>query len=188
VAVAAADDLTQRTTTMIARPDGPGRTPPRPDRPAARPRARWGTVHATVAATIDAPRDRVLALFLDWTRWPQLFPATIAGVRLLSRDEFSVRVEVDHRRDGHVPNELWTCAPGVIELRERKPRYEATFLNRFEHAGTRASGRTCYTVEAEVRFRLPYALLAPLLRGVVERALRRFTLEPVRHAAERMRG
>jgi hypothetical protein len=46
-------------------------------------------------------------------------------------------------------------------------------------------------MEKRVIFRsawLPYALLAPLLGGVVERALRRYTLEPVRRAAERGDG
>jgi len=139
-------------------------------------------VHTSVAARVRAPRDVVLTLFLDWRRWPSVFPATIASVRLLHADATLESVEVLHRREGRVRNDLWTCAPGVVELREYKPRYDATFLNHFEHA----LDGTEYRIDAEVRFHRPYALLAPLLPGVVERALRRHTLEPVRRAAERV--
>jgi hypothetical protein len=88
---------------------------------------------------------------------------------------------VQHRKEGRMLNVLTTRGPEVVELREYKRRFDATFVNRFEPApeGTR------YTIDATVRLALPYALLAPLLCGVVERSLRRFTLEPMRVAAER---
>ena len=83
-------------------------------------------------------------------------------------------------REGQVRNDVSIVAAGVVELREEKPRYSATFLNRFDGVGE----GTRYAIEAEVRLRWPWALLAPLLRPVVNRALRRLTLEPVRRAAE----
>ena len=142
---------------------------------------RWETVRTTVATMIRAPSDRVMALYLDWERWPLLFPATIAGVRLERRDATSMTVIVDHRREGQVRNDVSILSAGVVELREEKPRYSATFVNRFDDVGE----GTRYSIDAEVRMRWPWALLAPLLRPVVDRALQRFTLDPVRRAAER---
>jgi len=72
-------------------------------------------IRTSVWVSIHAPPGRVVATFLDYARWPRIFPRTIGGTELAR----------------------------------------------------------------------PYALLAPLLRGVVARALRRYTLEPMRTAAER---
>jgi len=41
---------------------------------------------------------------------------------------------------------------------------------------------TRYTVEAEVGFNMPDALIAPFLRGVVQSQVRRFVLDPMRSA------
>lgn len=140
----------------------------------------WGTVRTSVATLVRAPRDRVAALFLDYDAWPRIFPVTIAGTRLLERTADSLQVMVDHRREGQVLNVLRTPAPGVVELTEHKPRFDATFVNRFEAV----KGGTRCAIDAAVRLKWPYAPLAPFLRGVVERALRRYTLEPLRAAAE----
>jgi len=140
-----------------------------------------GVVRARVSTIIHAPRDYVAALFLDPAQWPQVFPATIAGVQIVRRDPSSIRVVVEHRREGRVLNVLHLCAHGVVELREYKRRFDATFVNRFDDART----GTLYTIDAEVQLKRPYALLAPLLRGVVKRALCKYTMEPLRLAAER---
>ena len=141
-------------------------------------------MRAEAATVVRAPPDRVRALYLDFAHWPALFPATIAGTRLLRREGDALAVEVQHRTEGRVLNRLRPCGPDAVELWESKRRYEATFLNRFDAdaAGTR------YTVVAAVRLRWPYALLGPLLRPVVRRALRRSVLAPVRAAAERDAG
>jgi hypothetical protein len=65
---------------------------------------RWGTVHVDAAMTIHAPRERLVALYLDYAQWSQLFPATIRGVRLVRREASETTVEVDHRTAGHVVN------------------------------------------------------------------------------------
>ena len=140
-----------------------------------------GVVRTSVATHIRAPRDAVVALFLDYARWPLVFPRTIEGVELVRRGAFALDVMVRHRRDGLVPNVLTIRGPGVVELFERKPRYDATFVNHFDLSGD----GTRYRVDAEVRLGRPWSLLAPFLRGVVTRALRRYTLEPIRVAAER---
>lgn len=146
------------------------------------PGRRWGVVRTSVQVTIHAPPERVMATFLDYARWPVTFPLTIAGTELVRRRSPPVlEVMVHHRKEGRVFNVLTIRGPDVVELREFKPRFDATFVNRFEPA---PGGGTRYTIDAEVRLELPYALLAPLLRGVVARALRRYTLEPMRAAAE----
>jgi len=76
-------------------------------------------------------------------------------------------------------NELTECGEGVVVLRESKRRYDATFVNRFETV----AGGTRYTVDAAVHIKQPLTVLAPLLRGVVARAIRRYTVEPLRAAA-----
>lgn len=151
------------------------------DHPRSSTRRRWGTVRLAVAAVIDAAPERVKAIFLDFALWPQIFPLTITGTHLVRRTPSMLTVMVDHRHEGQVLNVLTLHEAGVVYLEERKRRYDATFVNRFvpAQAGTR------YVVEAEVRFKNAYALLAPLLGGVVRRAICRYTLAPIRAAAEK---
>ena len=144
----------------------------------------WGTVHTSVTTTVRAPRDHLIALFLDHSQWPRLFPESIAGTELVRRDAHSLVVMVDHRREGSVLNVLTECSDGIVVLREFKRRYNATFVNRFD----RARAGTRYTIDAVVRVKQPYAVVAPLLRGVVQRALRRYTMKPLGVAAEREYG
>jgi hypothetical protein len=93
----------------------------------------------------------VFALYATWERWPQLFPKTIRGVRLI-REEGNVRaIDVDHV-EGHVPNLMSIVSSELIVLEEQKWRYDARFENHFE-PGT---GGTRYTVTADV------TLLGPL--------------------------
>jgi hypothetical protein len=141
----------------------------------------WGTVRTVVAAMIRAPTERLVARYLDFARWPELFPATIRGTRLVRSEGNTTVVEVDHRTAGRVINVIRPRSDHTIELVERKPKFEATFLNRFEPT----SDGTRYTVAAEIRLRFPYALLAPFVKGYVRRSVRRFVLEPMRDAAER---
>ena len=147
----------------------------------AMPNVRWwGTVRAREALTIRATPDRLAALYLDYAGWPRLFPATIRGVRVLTERPGEITVEVDHRTEGRVVNVIRRLSASEIALDEKKPRFAATFVNRFEPS----SEGTRYTVEAEIRFRMPYALAAPVLRPIVRRRVRRFVLEPMRAAAE----
>lgn len=145
----------------------------------------WRKVHAEAALTIHASPERLVARYLDFAHWARLFPATIRGAHLVKRREDGVVVEVDHRTAGCVTNILRPRLPNLVELEEHKPKYDALFLNRFDPvaAGTR------YTVAADVWLRMPYALLVPLLRrlleGYVRRTMRRYVLEPMRASVER---
>jgi hypothetical protein len=138
-------------------------------------------VRVEVATTIRAPAERLVARYLDFAHWPMLFPATIRGTQLLRREGNAMTVEVDHRTAGRAINVIRPLSARIIELEEHKPKYDATFVNRFEPAedGTR------YTVVADIRLRMPYALLAPFVKGYVRRIVRRYVLEPMRDAAER---
>ena len=92
-----------------------------------------------------------------------------------------ITVEVDRRTEGAVVNVIRPLSPTTIALDEFKRRFDATFINRFDPIddGTR------YTVDADVRFRMPLAILGPLVRPIVKRRLRRYVLDPMRAAAER---
>lgn len=122
-----------------------------------------------------------MARYLDVADWPRLFPATIRATRVVRRAGDEITVEVDHRTAGRVINIVRPRSPNEIVLEEFKPKFDATFLNRFE---AEADG-TRYTVVADVRLHLPYALLAPVLAGYVRRTVRRYVLDPMRAAAER---
>ena len=129
---------------------------------------------------INAPPERLARLYLDYAHWSSLFPATIRGVRLLREGDRETTVEVDHRTEGAVVNIIRPLSPTVIELEEFKPRFDATFVNRFERAGNGAR----YVLDADVRLHMPFALLGPLITPIVRRRMRRFVLEPMRSAAE----
>lgn len=157
----------------------------RTNRPSRRPSPvaghGWSIIHVREATTIRAEPRRLAALYLDHARWPSLFPATIRRTRELARNDGATLVEVDHRTEGRVVNVIRPLSPTVIALDERKPRYDATFVNRFEPA----PGGSRYTVEATIRFRMPYALIAPLLGSVVRRRVLAFVLQPMLEAVER---
>jgi len=138
-------------------------------------------VHAEVASTIHASPDRLAALYMDYEHWPRLFPATIAGVRVLEKTEGMIVVEVNHRTSAPVVNIIRPHSPREIELEEHKPKFNATFINRFEQV---ADGSR-YVVTADVRLKPPYGLLAPFLGWYVRRTIKRNVLEPMRAFAEK---
>jgi len=132
-----------------------------------------------VSITIRAPQPRVAALYRDYGRWPELFPATIRGVRPVSAEPRRTILEIEHR-EGRVTNILTELSPARFDLWESKRLYDATFVNCFEAIpeGTR------YTVRADVRLKGVAKVLGPLLRGTIRRQIYRYVLEPVRRAAE----
>lgn len=109
----------------------------------------WGAVHVSTSIVINEMPERLAALYLDYANWSLLFPATIRGVRHLETSSDSITVEVNHRTEGYVVNVIRPISPTTIALDEYKPRFDATFINRFDAV---AEG-TRYTVEAEVRFK-----------------------------------
>lgn len=79
------------------------------------PGMRWGVVRTSVQTTIHAPPARVMATFLDYARWPDIFLLTIASTELLRRrSPFTREVMVHHRKEGRVLNVLTVRAPEVV--------------------------------------------------------------------------
>ena len=132
--------------------------------------------------TVAAPRDVVAGVYRDYARWPEVFP-TIAAVRLLREEPGRQLVEVDHRVEGKVVNELVDRPPDGLELREWKRAYDASFVNRFEPV----PGGTRFTVEGHLRLKGPRRLLSPFVRGHARRLIERLQLQPIRSAAESRR-
>ena len=128
---------------------------------------------------IRAPWTRVARLYRDYESWPQLFPATIHGVRLVRSEGFRTELEIDHR-EGKVPNVLTEVSPERINLWEAKRRYEGTFVNCFQAV----PGGTRYTVVADIRLKGAAKLLGPLLGGYIRRQIVRYVLVPMQVAAE----
>jgi hypothetical protein len=136
-------------------------------------------IHTVVSTEINAPPERVAALYADYEGWPGLFPDTIRGVRLLSDDGQRKTIEVDHATEGKVINIMIAVSPREIHLEEFKRRFDARFMNRFEAVGQ----GTRYSIVAEVQLKGATRALGPLLTPVVRVRLRRFVLEPMRVAA-----
>jgi hypothetical protein len=137
-------------------------------------------VRTVVSADINAAPERLTALYADYSRWPQLFPATIRGVRLLADDGQRKTIEVDHASEGKVINIMLLVSPHEIRLEEFKRRFDARFINRFEAAGH----GTRYSIVAEVQLKGVARVLGPLVTPIVNARLNRFVLEPMRTAAE----
>lgn len=128
---------------------------------------------------IDAPPERVAALYADVASWPRTFPATIRGARIVSETKGELRIEVDHV-EGKVVNLLRRKLPTHFELEEFKRRYDATFSNTFEPE----RGGTRYVLTAQIRLKWPFRLLAPVVKPLIISRMRRFVLEPMKAAAE----
>jgi len=139
--------------------------------------------HTKASLFIRAPWERVALLYRDYHHWPTLFPATIRGVQLVRAEGDRTELEIDHR-EGKVPNVMMEVSPQRVDLWETKRRYDGSFVNRFEEvaAGTR------FTVEADIRLKGPFKLLAPFLTRYITRQVVRYVLEPMRLAAESQRG
>lgn len=106
--------------------------------------------HAEVSIIIHAPQARVAQQYRDYQSWPQLFPATIRGVRLMRSEGGRTELEIDHR-EGKVLNVMTEVSPERVNLWEVKRRYEGSFVNRFEAVpeGTR------YTIVADIKLKAP---------------------------------
>ena len=147
---------------------------------AVRQVVRSNTIDAVVSEHVNAPADRVRALYRDPDNWARLFPATISGARVVRREGDATVVEVDHV-EGKVVNILRDISSTRVDLVEFKRRYDATFVNEFipEGEGMR------YRLTASVRLKWPYWLAAPFVKPLVLARMRRYIVEPLKVAAER---
>jgi len=137
-------------------------------------------VHAVASQLIRAAPERVSALYQDYGHWPDIFPLTIRGTRLIRENDTTKAIEVDHTSAGRVLNLMTVVAPNVIRLEESKPHYDATFTNQFDDdaEGTR------YTVVADVHLKGALRLFTLLARPIIRRRLARFVLQPMKATAE----
>jgi polyketide cyclase/dehydrase/lipid transport protein len=138
------------------------------------------SVHATASQLIHAAPERVSAIYRDYDHWPQLFPGTIRGTRLIRENDTTKAIEVDHTKAGKVLNLLTVLSPEEIRLEEFKPHYDARFTNRFDadESGTR------FTVIADVQLKGVLRLFAPIAKSIVRRRIAKFVLEPIKTMAE----
>jgi hypothetical protein len=137
-------------------------------------------VRAVASQVIRAAPERVSALYQDYGHWPDIFPSTIRGTRLIRENDTTKAIEVDHASAGRVLNLMTVESPNVIRLEEFKPHYDARFTNRFD---SDAEG-TRYTVIADVQLKGLLRLFALIARPIVRRRLARFVLRPMKAIAE----
>lgn len=133
-----------------------------------------------VTETIHAPRERVMASYVDYRRWNLVFGQTITATRLVREETGEQYLEVQHRTAGKVLNVLRCLWANEFELEEFKPHYRAVFLNRFEtvHNDTR------YIVEATVFLKGIYRLATPFVKGLVRKKIIRYVIQPLKCYAE----
>lgn len=89
---------------------------------------RSNMIEAVVSEHVNAPADRVRALYRDTGNWARLFPATIRGARVVRKEGNTTMVEVDHV-EGKVVNILRDTSSTRTDLREFKRHYDATLVN-----------------------------------------------------------
>lgn len=130
--------------------------------------------------TIHASSAYVKNCYLDYGNWHLVFPATISAARLLQEEKGFLIIEVRHKKAGRVINILSMQSNGDIQLEEWKPLYEATFINHFDSIGN----FTRYTVIGTIHLKGFYNLMAPFLRPIVRRRMRKYILEPMKIFAE----
>lgn len=131
-------------------------------------------IEAVVSEHVNAPADRVRALYRDAGNWARLFPATIRGARVVRKEGNTTMVEVDHV-EGKVVNIPRDSSSTRTDLLEFKRHYDATLVNEFipEREGMR------YTLTASVRLKWPYRLAAPFVKPLVLARMRRYVVEPL---------
>jgi hypothetical protein len=111
-----------------------------------------------------APSTAVAA-YLDYRNWHRLFPLTIRAVKFIWKENNVLTVEVDHKTEGFVINTITVISSHEIKLEEFKPKYNATFINRFEEVST----GTLYTLVANVSMKNLYKLIEPFLKPVLKK-------------------
>jgi polyketide cyclase/dehydrase/lipid transport protein len=136
-------------------------------------------IHVEVSDTIRASPVKVVGTFRDYRNWPQLFAATIRGVRLVAEECGIEVLEIDHV-EVKVINKLRVVSSDVIELEEYKKRFDGRFEYRFEPV---REGTRC-TVVANITLKGFYKALEPFLRPYVRKQIRRFVIDPMKQATE----
>jgi hypothetical protein len=137
-------------------------------------------VHVEAVRNVHASPDELMALYLDFARWPRLFPATIRGADLVAIDGATATIAVDHAKDGTVYNTVTVVGPNAVALEEEKERYTAHYLNHFDPApeGCR------YRLIADIELRGRWRVLRWLVPAIARRQMQRYILEPMQRAAE----
>jgi hypothetical protein len=135
-------------------------------------------LHEELEIMINASPQQVAAIYRNYDQWPNVFP-TIKSVRLVREDAGKKVLEIEHL-EGRVTNILTFVSPLEIRLEEWKKRYDARFLSRFDPVST----GTRYSITANVWLKGIAKLLEPFLGGYIRRQILRYSLEPVKRAAE----
>jgi hypothetical protein len=143
-------------------------------------------IRAQTATDIAAPPEYVAALYRDVEKWSETFPATIAHAQVTETGDNWQEIEVDHKKEGQVPNTLIFLSNTEIGLEERKQIYNASFLNKFEPA---TQGGTRYILTAYISLNGIFKVLKPFLKSYVHgqalKQMKNYVLDPLKMAAEK---
>lgn len=134
-----------------------------------------------LSVNINVAPTTVMGVYLDYGNWHKLFPLTIRSVKYIREENGVLTVKVDHKKGGSIINMLKVLNNEEIKLEEFKPKYNATFINRFQ----KIPDGTQYTIIANVSFKSFYKLIGPFLKSIVEKRIRKFVLDPMKEFLER---
>jgi hypothetical protein len=134
-----------------------------------------------LSVNINVAPGTAVAVYLNYRNWHKLFPLTIRSAKYIREENGVLTVKVDHKKEGFVINILKVINNEEIKLEEFKPKYNATFINRFQ----KIAGGTRYTVIANVSLKSFYKLIGPFIKSIVEKRIRKFVLDPMKEFLER---
>lgn len=130
---------------------------------------------------IRATAAEAMQLYVDIQNWPHLFPATILSARIIAKEVASYKVEVTHRYEGKVINQVTLLKNNEVRLEEFKPKYNAVFINRFIEMESGCS----YQIEASIQLKGIFKLAQYFIRTMVRNRIKSFLLLPVKQFAEK---
>jgi hypothetical protein len=137
-------------------------------------------LHVEASIDIVSPQPLVMRLYMDYNNWHKLFPLTIRAARCVKEEDGVFIVEVDHKKEGFVTNILTVLSNEEIQLEEFKPKYNATFINRF-HAITNG---TRYTILANISLKGIYKIASPFIKNAVKNRIMELVLKPMKKFSE----
>jgi|SRR4030095_9727 hypothetical protein len=137
-------------------------------------------LHVEASINIATPQPVVRRVYMDYNNWNKLFPLTIRAARCIKEENGVHTVEVDHKKEGFVINVLTVLSNEEIQLEEFKPKYNATFINRFRAVGN----GTRYTISASISMKGIYKIAAPFIKNVVKNRIIELVLKPMKKLSE----
>lgn len=142
-------------------------------------------IETEAAIDIAASPEVVASIYRDVEKWGKIFPATIEQAKVIALRKNCKEIEVLHKQEGCVPNTLIDLSPTEIGLEESKPKFNASFINKFQRA---PGNNTHYVIHSYISLKGIYKVFKPFLKGYVRhqslKSMQEYVLSPLKVAVE----